>query len=26
VGRVVFNLNPDEAIRHFAVQYEPVAL
>lgn len=25
VGRVVFNLNPDEAIRHFAGQYEPVA-
>ncbi len=24
-GRVVFNLNPDEAIRHFAGQYEPVA-
>jgi hypothetical protein len=23
-GRVVFNLNPDEAIRHFAGQYEPV--
>jgi hypothetical protein len=24
-GRAVFNLNPDEAIRHFAGQYEPVA-
>ena len=23
-GRAVFNFNPDEAIRHFAGQYEPV--
>ncbi len=24
-GKTVFNLNPDEAIRHFAAQYEPLA-
>ena len=24
-GRAVFNLNPDEAIRHFGAQYEPIA-
>jgi hypothetical protein len=24
-GRAVFNLNPDEAIRHFGKQYEPLA-
>lgn len=24
VGRAVFNMNPDEALRHFSNQYEPV--
>jgi hypothetical protein len=24
-GKAVFNLNPDEALRHFAGQYEPLA-
>jgi hypothetical protein len=26
VGRAVFNMNPDEALRHFEHQYEPLSL
>lgn len=25
VGRAVFNMNPDEALRHFGHQYEPIS-